>query len=94
MLEQAICERFTGIDQAMGAPGRYAAGFRLNDGLMGPNPASFGHPGFGGSVAFADPARRIGMAYVTNTMRNPDEQWIDPRLAPLLQAFYAAEPAS
>lgn len=93
VLEQAIRERITGIDQAMGVLGRYAAGFRLNGGAMGPNPASFGHPGFGGSVAFADPARRIGVAYITNTMRNPDEQWIDPRLASLLEALYAAEPA-
>ncbi|MEJ7925639.1 serine hydrolase domain-containing protein [Sphingobium sp. AN641] len=93
VLDQAIRERVAGIDQAMGVPGRYAAGFRLNDGGIGPNPASFGHPGFGGSVAFADPARRIGVAYVTNTMRNPDERWIDPRVAALLDALYAAEAA-
>lgn len=91
VLAEAIRERIAGTDQAMGFPGRYAAGFRLNDGAMGPNPASFGHPGFGGSVAFADPARRIGVAYVTNTMRNPDAQWVDPRVAALLDALYAIE---
>ncbi|WP_340268635.1 serine hydrolase domain-containing protein [Sphingobium mellinum] len=93
VLEQAIRERIAGVDQALGGNGRYAAGFRLNSGAMGQNPASFGHPGFGGSVAFADPARRIGVAYVTNTMRNPDAQWIDPRVAALLDALYAAEAA-
>lgn len=93
VLEQAIRERIAGVDQAMGGPGRYAAGFRLNDGATGPNPASFGHPGFGGSVAFADPALRIGVAYATNTMRNPGPDWIDPRVATLLEALYAAEAA-
>jgi CubicO group peptidase (beta-lactamase class C family) len=29
-------------------------------------PASFGHPGSGGSVAFGDPASRVGFGYVTN----------------------------
>ena len=93
VLEQAIRERITGVDQAMGVPGRYAAGFRLSDGGMGPNPASFGHPGFGGSVAFGDPALRIGVAYTTNTMRNPGPEWIDTRVAALLEALYAAEAA-
>uniref|UniRef100_UPI0030EE6997 serine hydrolase domain-containing protein n=1 Tax=Rhizorhabdus argentea TaxID=1387174 RepID=UPI0030EE6997 len=93
VLQQAIRERIAGIDQAMGVPGRYAAGFRLNDGAMGPNPASFGHAGFGGSVAFADPERRIGVAYATNTMRNPNPQWVDPRVAALLEALYAADAA-
>jgi CubicO group peptidase (beta-lactamase class C family) len=35
---------------------------------FGPSAGSFGHPGAGGSVAFADPVRRIGCAYVMNQM--------------------------
>lgn len=35
---------------------------------FGPNIAAFGHPGAGGCVAFADPSRGIGFAYVMNQM--------------------------
>jgi hypothetical protein len=29
-------------------------------------PRSFGHPGSGGSIAFADPDAEVGLGYVTN----------------------------
>ena len=35
---------------------------------FGPSLSAFGHPGAGGSHAFADPENRIGFAYVMNQM--------------------------
>lgn len=36
--------------------------------LFGPSATSFGHPGAGGSHAFADPENKIAFAYVVNQM--------------------------
>ncbi len=36
--------------------------------IFGPSPTAFGHPGAGGSHAFADPEHRIAFAYVMNQM--------------------------
>jgi Beta-lactamase. len=36
--------------------------------IFGPFPTSFGHPGAGGSHAFADPENKIAFAYVMNQM--------------------------
>lgn len=50
-------------------PMRLALGFLLNMPPafpMGPNPATFGHAGIGGSFGFADPARKLGVAYSMN----------------------------
>ena len=49
---------------------------------------SFGSPGAGGSLGFADPATRVGYAYVTSQMGT----WLtgDPRDVALRDALYAA----
>jgi len=50
---------------------RFGLGFMLTQPMIpfGPNPRSFGHPGAGGSIAFADPDTGLGFAYVMNQMQ-------------------------
>jgi CubicO group peptidase (beta-lactamase class C family) len=52
----------------------------------GPSPVAFGHPGAGGSLAFADPENRIGFAYAMNRMENGVLR--ESRPARLVQALY------
>lgn len=90
-LTQATQPLISGIDQVTGQHGSYAAGFRLNtNGNMGPHPQSFGHAGWGGSLAFADPHRGLGIAYVMNQMRVGISGEADVRASKLISATYAA----
>jgi len=62
-----------GIDRVFQIPTAFSAGFMKDSAqetrrLFGPSMASFGHPGAGGSHAFADPRNKIGFAYVMNQM--------------------------
>jgi CubicO group peptidase (beta-lactamase class C family) len=59
-----------GPDLVLAAPSRFGPGFMLH-GPSSPflSPASFGHPGRGGSLAFADEEHGVAFAYVTNGMR-------------------------
>jgi CubicO group peptidase (beta-lactamase class C family) len=78
-----------GLDQVLGMEVNWAAGFMRNSqALYGPSERAFGHSGWGGSFAFADPQRRIGMAYVMNNMGS--ELAGDPRNAALIDALYAS----
>jgi CubicO group peptidase (beta-lactamase class C family) len=54
--------------------------------------SSFGAPGAGGSLGFADPEAGIGYAYVTSQMGT--RLTGDPREVALRHAFYSAIPAS
>jgi CubicO group peptidase (beta-lactamase class C family) len=62
-----------GLDRVFGIPTAFAAGF-MKDSKVAPrrifgiSTSSFGHPGAGGSHAFADPENGIGFAYVMNQM--------------------------
>jgi CubicO group peptidase (beta-lactamase class C family) len=63
----------SGIDRVFEIPTTFSAGFMMGAGeakpaLCGGHRGGFGHPGAGGSHAFADPANGIGFAYVMNQM--------------------------
>lgn len=90
-LAKATRARFDGLDAMSGGPTTYAAGFRLNEagyGQRGPN-TTFGHGGWGGSVAFADPEAKLGFAFVTARMLDYGDE-IDPRRKRLIDAVYDA----
>ena len=74
-------------------------GIQFSLGFMKPTPAlpfgsssSFGSPGAGGAMGFADPATGVGYAYVTNGMGTRLSG--DPRDVALRDVLYSATPLS
>jgi CubicO group peptidase (beta-lactamase class C family) len=75
---QETIERMTmtlsdGMDRVFQIPTAFSAGFMKHSRvsarrMFGPSATSFGHPGAGGSHAFADPEHNIAFAYVMNQM--------------------------
>tara|TARA_Y100001970_G_scaffold41789_1_gene51904 strand:- start:13113 stop:14240 length:1128 start_codon:yes stop_codon:yes gene_type:complete len=63
-------EQIISRDLVLGVVMRWGAGFvtNLHKIIYGPVKQSFGHSGFGGSCAFADPENRIAMSYVMNKL--------------------------
>ncbi len=86
---QASAERIRGQDLVLPFEISWAAGFMRNAPNMfyGPGEASFGHSGWGGSCAFADPERGLAGAYVMN--RQSPALIGDPRAIRLIRAAYA-----
>jgi CubicO group peptidase (beta-lactamase class C family) len=72
-IEQMTATLASGVDRVFQIPTAFSAGF-MKDPLeatrriFGPSPLAFGHPGAGGSHAFADPEHGISFAYVMNQM--------------------------
>ena len=90
-ITRAARERFRGVDACSLGATVFAAGYRVDAIGFGPSvgPGNFGHTGWGGSVAFADPMHRLGFAFVTSRLLAfPDG--VDPRRQRLLEAVYAA----
>ena len=87
---QAARQRIAGADLVLPYTISWGAGFMRNQGLgiYGPGQQTFGHSGWGGSCAFADPDRRVSGAYVMN--RQSAELISDPRSRRLIEAAYAA----
>jgi len=83
-------EESFGKDEVLLITTRFTTGFMLTkpDDPFGPNPHSFGHPGAGGSLGFADPDARLGFGYVMNKMG--PYIIVDPRTRTLIEAVYAS----
>lgn len=86
---QASAERIRGQDKVLPFEISWAAGFMRNvpNMIYGPGQGSFGHSGWGGSCAFADPERRLSGAYVMN--KQSPELIGDARAIKLIAAAYA-----
>jgi CubicO group peptidase (beta-lactamase class C family) len=77
------CMKMDGIEFSLGF-------MKSTPALRFGGPGSFGSPGAGGAMGFADPAAGIGYAYVTNHMGTQLSG--DPRDVALRNALYAALP--
>ncbi|PTM97940.1 CubicO group peptidase (beta-lactamase class C family) [Streptomyces sp. VMFN-G11Ma] len=87
--ELARAERSAGPDRVLVVGTRFGLGYMLH-GPASPmlSPTSFGHPGRGGSLGFADPASGISFGYVTNGFRT--SVTADPRAQALVRALRGA----
>ncbi|MFJ2726610.1 serine hydrolase domain-containing protein [Streptomyces collinus] len=87
--ELARTERSAGPDRVLVVNTRFGLGHMLH-GSASPllSPGSFGHPGRGGALAFADPGTGIAFGYVTNGFRA--SVTADPRAQALVRAVRTA----
>jgi CubicO group peptidase (beta-lactamase class C family) len=87
-LEAARTSQGRHTDLVLGFPLEFGLGFGLSgpEGHFGPNPAAFGHDGFGGSAVGADPEAGVAIAYVMNRMGMNLVD--DPRKMTLIDAVY------
>ncbi|MGW5368637.1 serine hydrolase domain-containing protein [Streptomyces sp. NPDC004009] len=87
-VELARAEQSAGPDRVLVVGTRFGLGPMLH-GSASPmlSPGSFGHPGRGGSLAFADPESGVAFGYVTNGFRK--SVTADPRAQALVRAVRA-----
>ncbi|MFH8800566.1 serine hydrolase domain-containing protein [Streptomyces sp. NPDC017936] len=85
----ARVERSAGADRVLVVHTRFGLGHMLH-GAASPllSPGSFGHPGRGGALGFADPESGIAFGYVTNGFRS--SVTADPRAQALVRAVRTA----
>ncbi|MDP7035022.1 MAG: serine hydrolase domain-containing protein [Planctomycetota bacterium] len=75
------------IDEVLRKSIGYTHGFVKEDELLfSPNTESFGHPGAGGTLGWADPVNRLGIGYVMNRM---DHHLRSPRAIRLCHSIYS-----
>lgn len=85
-VDVATAERSSGRDRVLVVPTRFGLGFMLPSTfspLMGPG--TFGHPGAGGSLGFADRDHKVGFGYVMNKMSSNLSN--DPRTTGIIDAL-------
>lgn len=84
-----ITEQHNQTEQMQQRPYHQGRGILLNTPSsvwMGPNPRSFGHHGFGGSIGMGDPDARLGLCYACNKLHTrPDN---GPRARRIIEAVY------
>ena len=90
LIAEAARSRIRGQDLVLPFEMSWGAGFMRNEAVhpWGPGDATFGHSGWGGSCAFADPDRRLAGAYVMN--KQSTDLLGDHRPRRLIEAAYAA----
>jgi CubicO group peptidase (beta-lactamase class C family) len=90
LIAEAARQRIRGQDLVLPFEMSWGAGFMRNEVVhpWGPGDATFGHSGWGGSCAFADPERRLAGAYVMN--KQSTDLLGDRRPRRLIEAAYAA----
>lgn len=88
--DEASAERIRSRDLVLPFEMSWAAGFMRNETVKvwGPGARTFGHSGWGGSCAFADPERGLAGAYVMN--RQSTALLGDERPKRLIEAAYAS----
>ncbi|MEW2510792.1 serine hydrolase domain-containing protein [Streptomyces sp. NPDC046870] len=88
-MELARAEQSAGPDRVLVVGTRFGLGHMLH-GAASPllTPGSFGHPGRGGALGFADPDTGIAFGYVTNGFRQ--SVTADPRAQALVRAVRTA----
>src|SRR5208282_1418598 len=71
-IAQCHHEQSRGPDEVLFISTRIGLGFMMSQpgASLGPNERSFGHPGAGGSLGYADPDAKIGFGYVMNKMQS------------------------
>lgn len=80
-------------DECMKAEVEFSLGFmKTNPGFPFGNPGSFGMPGAGGSLGFADPLAQVGYGYIPN--QKSVALGGDPRDVAIREALYSATPVA
>ena len=90
LIAEAARQRIRGLDLVLPIEMSWGAGFMRNAAVhpWGPGDQTFGHSGWGGSCAFADPERKLGGGYVMN--KQSTQLMGDSRPKRLIEAAYAS----